>query len=292
MEQEILFKKIQHCNKTMDERMLGALDNSYEISQSMLYSLTAGGKRLRPFLFIETARLLGLREEEIVDVALAIEFVHTYSLIHDDLPAMDNASYRRGKPSCHKKFDEATAILAGDALLTEAFALITNNAILNSDIKCRLVSGLVASIGYQGMVTGQLLDLQAENKELSLTQIEELQYFKTGKLFTYCCYAAGIIAGLDESHLNLLENYARNLGLLYQITDDIIDYEGDEKIAGKDLRRDAIAGKATFVAKLGLEECKLRAASIANDAITSISKLKGDKTTLIMLIEYIKNRKS
>ncbi len=225
--------------------------------KSMRYSLNAGGKRIRPILLIATLEALGKERELGLEVAAAIEMIHTYSLIHDDLPAMDNDDFRRGVPTNHKVFGEGIAILAGDGLLTLAFQLVASIANtfpdINPNTALELVSKLSSAAGPVGMVGGQVLDLEGENRQLSLTDLEEIHRHKTGDLIHFSIYAGAILANANEEQLNALQLYARNLGLAFQIQDDILDITGVEANIGKPIGSDQKLGKSTYPALLGLE---------------------------------------
>lgn len=224
--------------------------------KAMQYSLNAGGKRIRPILLIATLEALGKTKELGLEVAAAIEMIHTYSLIHDDLPAMDNDDFRRGMPTNHKVFGEGIAILAGDALLTLAFQLVASIAYKNNKISpmtvLDLITNLSRSAGPIGMVGGQVLDLEGENRQLTLTDLEQIHRHKTGDLIHYSIYAGAVLAEANESERNALQIYARNLGLAFQIQDDILDITGTEANIGKPIGSDQKLGKSTYPALLGL----------------------------------------
>lgn len=232
------------------------------VVHAMRYALQ-GGKRLRAFLVIESARLHGVHEPEAMPAAAAVEALHAYSLIHDDLPSMDDDDLRRGQPTIHRRWDEATAILAGDALQAFAFELCCDPALGARRIE--LVAALARASGAEGMVLGQALDIAAESaaSPLTLEEITRLQAGKTGALIGFAATAGAILAGADTRPL---EDYARALGLAFQIADDILDVEGDPGKAGKKLGKDAAAGKATFVSLLGLRGAKMRARALVEDA--------------------------
>jgi farnesyl diphosphate synthase len=236
------------------------------VIQAMRYALQ-GGKRLRAFLVLESARLHGIHEGEAMAAAAAVEALHAYSLVHDDLPAMDDDDLRRGQPTVHVKWDEATAVLAGDALQTLAFELCCDPSLGARRID--LVTALAKASGAEGMVMGQALDIAAEtaSQPLTLDEITRLQAGKTGALFTFAATAGAILAGADTKPL---ETYARALGLAFQIADDILDVEGDPAKAGKKLGKDAAAGKATFVSLLGLKGAKSRARDLVAEAESAL----------------------
>ncbi|MDR3602892.1 MAG: polyprenyl synthetase family protein [Desulfosporosinus sp.] len=223
------------------------------LSQSMYYSLIGGGKRIRPVLALASAEAVGGNPEAILSAAVALEFIHTYSLIHDDLPAMDNDDYRRGRLSNHKVFGEAYAILAGDALLTYAFELLADPGLGQPERQLRLIREVAVAAGKVGMVGGQVADVAGEGKTLTLPDIEEIHKAKTGALLTISARLGGILAGGTAEQEQALTDYAQALGLAFQIKDDILDVVGDSetlgKLAGSDLRQ----GKSTYVSLLGLE---------------------------------------
>jgi farnesyl diphosphate synthase len=238
-----------------------------------------GGKRLRGFLVLEGARMLGVPEERAVSAAAAIEALHAYSLVHDDLPCMDDDDLRRGQPTVHRKWDEATAVLAGDALQTLAFELLCDPVLGSADVRLALVSGLARASGIDGMVLGQALDIAAETagRELTLDEITALQAGKTGALIGFAAEAGAVIAGADRAPLR---RYAAALGLAFQIADDILDVTGDEAKTGKRLHKDAEAGKATFVSLLGLEGAQARAAELVAEAEAALTPY-GERASLL-----------
>jgi farnesyl diphosphate synthase len=244
------------------------------VMQSMRYAALGQGKRLRPFLVVESAALFGVPRERALRVGAALECVHCYSLVHDDLPAMDDDDLRRGKPTTHKAFDEATAILAGDALLTFAFEILSDAATHpDADIRIRLVSGLSKAAGMAGMVGGQMLDIEAENSVTSnLSEIMLIQSLKTGALFRYACEAGAILGGADPAPLRI---YAEKIGLAFQIADDILDVESTPETLGKATQKDKVMGKATFVNLLGLDEAKARAAQLTDEAVAALDVFGG-----------------
>lgn len=228
-----------------------------ELRDAMAYA-TVGGKRIRAFLVLESARLHGVPDEAALPVATAVEALHAYSLIHDDLPAMDDDDLRRGMPTCHVQWSEATAILAGDALQTLAFRLLTDEAIGDAEARLRLIRAFSDAVGAKGMVWGQALDIAAESamEPLDLKAVKRLQGAKTGALIRFAATAGPLMTGDDPQPL---EDYARALGLAFQIADDILDVTGDEDVTGKRVGKDNAAGKATFLSLLGLEGAKAEA---------------------------------
>ena len=246
-----------------------------DIYPAMEYCLLAGGKRLRPVLTLECCRLCGGDVERALPLGCAVEMVHTYSLIHDDLPSMDNDDLRRGKPTNHKVFGEATAILAGDGLLTAAFGVIAAAQELTEQQRLEAVWALSQAAGPRGMVGGQILDMDGEDRALSRSEIEELQRLKTGALI--CCAArmGCIAAGADEQTAKAIEGYAQRLGLAFQVRDDILDVTGSQDDLGKPIGSDTEQGKTTFVTLLGLEECQRWVEQLSDEACRCLDGLKG-----------------
>ena len=240
------------------------------VFEAMAYSALDGGKRLRPFLTVQTARMFGVPDSRSLRAGAAIEFVHCYSLVHDDLPAMDDDDLRRGRPSNHIEFDEATAILAGDALQTLAFEVLADPATHpNGNVRAGLVAALAEAAGARGMVGGQMFDIAAESADagFALEQIVRLQRMKTGRLFDVSCQAGALLGGANEADRAALSAYTEALGLAFQIVDDILDETGDAAEVGKNVGKDASAGKATFISVLGLEAARERADVLALQAV-------------------------
>ena len=264
------------------ERLLPEGDGlEARIFEAMKYAIMAGGKRLRPFLVLTSANLFRVSRESALRAAAAVEMVHTYSLVHDDLPAMDDDDLRRGKPTCHIQFGEATAILTGDALLTLAFEVLSDPAThADPEVRCELVNALAAAAGSMGMVGGQMMDLEAESQKLDMGAITRLQRLKTGALIAYSCEAGAILGKAHEHARHALKAYAHDLGLAFQITDDLLDTTGDEKAMGKKVRKDAGAGKATFVSILGVERARAQAKMLAEQAAAHLDMFE-DKADLL-----------
>lgn len=260
------------------------------VVEAMRYAAT-GGKRLRGFLVLESAALHGLVPGQAVDAAAAVECLHAYSLVHDDLPSMDNDDLRRGLPTVHVRWDEATAILAGDALQTLAFQLLTAPALGPAERRLALVASLARASGAEGMVLGQALDIAAETaaQPLDLDQITRLQAGKTGALIGWSAQSGAILAGADPAPLG---RYAAALGLAFQIADDILDVEGDAGKAGKRLRKDAAAGKATFVSLLGLAGAKARAQALVTEAEAALEPYGAAAGPLIGAARFVIARDS
>jgi farnesyl diphosphate synthase len=241
------------------------------VYDAMRYSALAPGKRLRPFLVLASANLFGVAVRCALQVAAAVEMVHAYSLVHDDLPAMDNSDLRRGRPTCHKQFDEATAVLAGDGLLTAAFEVLAHpDTHGDPAVRCELVSELATAAGAAGMVGGQMIDLIAEHQNLDIGAITRLQRMKTGALIAFSCEAGAILAMAPSELRTALRGYAHDLGLAFQIADDLLDVEGSVAETGKPVGADAAAGKATFVSILGVERARAQAELLASQAVAHL----------------------
>ena len=260
------------------------------VIHAMRYAVQ-GGKRLRAFLVLESARMQGVDEARALPVAAAVEALHAYSLVHDDLPAMDDDDLRRGLPTCHVKWDEATAILAGDALQTLAFELLADPVIGSGDTRIALVAGLARASGAEGMVLGQALDIAAEtaDRPLTLDEITALQAGKTGALIRFSAEAGAVLAGVDPAPLRA---YATALGLAFQIADDILDVTGDAATTGKRVGKDADAGKATFVSLLGLQGARDRAAELVEQAEKALDPYGNSAQNLITAARFSISRDS
>ncbi len=264
-----------------------------QAARAMFYSLSNGGKRLRPFLLCRTAALFGVAPEISFPVAASLEMLHTYSLIHDDLPAMDNDDFRRGKPTCHKQFDEATAILAGDGLLTYAFEILAKAPGINDPLKARLCGLLAERAGaFTGMIAGQMLDLQTERSpELSSEEIiKHIEEMKTGCLIAYAVQAGAILGNASADQYAALTTYARKIGIAFQISDDILDVTGDSALMGKTLGKDARQDKLTFVSLYGLEKARHIANTLISEAKTSLGRFASAADDLKHLADFIISR--
>lgn len=263
------------------------------ILDAMRYSALGGGKRLRPFLTACSASLFGVSWEAAIETAAAIEFIHTYSLIHDDLPAMDNDDLRRGKPSNHKTFGEAAAILAGDGLLTYAFQILSDPRVhKDAAVRCELIHALATASGCWGMVGGQMMDLEAENTNLSVDEIIRLQRLKTGELFAVSCEAGAILGKAPGMKRNLLRAYAYDMGLAFQIIDDLLDVEGTRTETGKTVRKDKIKGKATLVSVMGVERAREHAQILIKQAVSHLDVFDKKADNLRNLAEFVVNRRT
>ena len=241
-----------------------------DVAEAMWYSLSAGGKRIRPVLVMEFCRVCGGDTKNAEAAACAIEMIHTFSLIHDDLPCMDNDDYRRGKPSCHKAYGEATALLAGDALENLAFGIIADAVILDS-VKVRLVQTLAKAVGVNGMIGGQVIDTEYEGKNIPEEMLLRMYSMKTSALLKAACLMGCICAEADEEKMTAAIKYAENLGLAFQIIDDILDITGNEQQLGKPIGSDAANGKITYASLNGLEKSNSYAAKLTENALDSLS---------------------
>ncbi len=262
---------------------------SKRLHSAMNYSLTVGGKRLRPVFLVEISKIFGVSIKRAFRSAAALEFIHCYSLVHDDLPAMDDDDLRRGHFTCHKKFDDATAILVGDAFQSLAFEILSDKKTHpNPEIRCRLINQLSKASGALGMVGGQMLDLEAEKKKLNIKEILLLQKLKTGELFRFSCIAGPILSG--EKDLKTFTKFADNLGMAFQIKDDLLDVEGDENMMGKKTKKDLSRGKETLISFFGKENAKRKSEELIKNS-TKLLKPFGKKARkLIELTNYVISR--
>lgn len=258
-------------------RCLDAVPTQPRLKEAMNYSLLAGGKRLRPVLCLSTASLFGLKAESVLPFAAALEMIHTYSLIHDDLPAMDDDDLRRGRPSCHKAFDEATAILAGDALLTDAFGFMAETGkSLPPDRVLRALAAVASAAGAAGMVGGQVLDMECTGRtDVPLPTLRTLHALKTGAMFRVACTSGGLLAGAPEEGIEALHAYGEALGVTFQIVDDILDETADTATLGKPAGSDAAMGKTTYPSLLGLEQSRELAREYAEKAAACLAACPG-----------------
>jgi farnesyl diphosphate synthase len=258
---------------------------------AMEYVIKVGGKRLRPILVLEFCKIFKVNYSYAIRVAASIELIHCYSLVHDDLPSMDNDALRRGNPTCHIKFDEATAILVGDALQCYAFEILSDKQThINAEVRCKLIYELSKSSGLNGMVGGQKMDLEAEKKKLNLDDVKLLQKLKTGELFRFSCISACVLARETEEKFIKLEKYAFNLGLAFQIQDDILDVTGDENKVGKKINKDSSMGKQTFITVLGMDEAKKKAKFLIDEAVDIVNSFGEDSEILTKLTRLVINR--
>ena len=268
---EALEKAAKLTDASLERLLLVPAELEARVYDAMRYAALAPGKRLRPFLVLASSRLFGVALRCALQVAAAVEMVHAYSLVHDDLPAMDNSDLRRGRPTCHKQFDEATAVLAGDGLLTAAFETLAHpDTHGDPAVRCELVAALAAAAGAAGMVGGQMIDLLAEHQNLDIGAITRLQRMKTGAMIAYSCEAGAILAKAPGEARVALRGYAHDLGLAFQIADDLLDVEGSADQTGKPVGADAAAGKATFVSILGVQRARAQAELLIRQAMAHL----------------------
>ena len=260
--------------------------------QAMHYSAVAGGKRIRPLFVYAAGRALGLTENELDSIAVAIELIHTYSLIHDDLPCMDDDDLRRGQPSCHRKFDEATAVLAGDALQALAFEILATDPVLGAKPQAQLaiILGLARACGANGMAGGQVLDLASLGKEITQAELEKIHAYKTGALIQICTVAPAILTTAPPSHHNALSRFGQLTGLAFQVFDDVLDVTGNSEVTGKPSQADAARSKPAFPAIIGVEKSIQRAHELRDQAQMELSHLPGETDTLEWLAAYAVDR--
>ncbi len=265
------------------------------LHKAMRYSVFAGGKRIRPVLMIAACEAVGGDADAVLPAACAMEMIHTYSLIHDDLPAMDDDDFRRGRPTSHRVFGEATAILAGDALLTEAFILLSDaqiNARVPADVRGRVTHIIARCAGSQGMVGGQVVDMESEGKTIDFPTLEYIHTRKTGALILAAIQSGALLGGADEEALAAMTRYGEAAGLAFQVADDILDVVGEQAVIGKDVGSDQARGKATYVALLGLEEARLRARELRDLAVNALAPLGERAEPLRRIAHYIVDRSS
>jgi len=261
--------------------------------EAMRYAVLGGGKRMRAFLVMQTAQLFSVNQTCAARVAAAVEMLHAYSLVHDDLPAMDDDDLRRGKPSCHKAFDEATAILAGDALQTRAFEVLAEeDTHAAPEARCELVTAFAAATGARGMVGGQMIDMLAEGKTLGAPEITRLQALKTGRLIQFSAEAGAILGRAPQAQRHFIAAYGRELGGAFQIYDDVLDEEGSAAELGKTAGKDVAQGKATMVSILGLERARAQATHLADQAAKHLESFGERAELLRALARFTVTRKS
>jgi geranylgeranyl diphosphate synthase type II len=280
---------MQDCSLKIDQAIENFLPLNFQSSrlvEAMRYSCFLPGKKMRPFLFKSILEIFDLDFEKFINIACSLEFIHVYSLIHDDLPAMDNDDFRRDKPSNHKKFDEATAILAGDALLTLAFETISSpNLFLNDSQKIKIINKVANYSGYNGMVGGQMIDIESINKKVSLDKIFEIHHLKTAKLFMASIETATIIAKANDFQTNLLLNFAKNLGLAFQIKDDLLDYNIDKNLNKKSINNEK--NTLSIVEIIGENKSQKMLLDLKSQAIEDIKKLEKNAKILLDLFNFI-----
>jgi len=265
--------------------------NQKSVMEASRYAALGGGKRLRPFLMIETARMLGSLNKGVYIAGAALECMHVYSLVHDDLPCMDNDDFRRGKPTVHKKYNEALAVLTGDNLLTISFEILADSKVHEDpNIRMTLISDLAKAGGAGGMIGGQIIDISKSSVIRDETFISQLQKLKTGALIEYAVTAGATLSNASESEKTALKNYARDIGLAFQIKDDILDVEGDAEIIGKSVGKDDALGKVTFVSILGLENARIKASQLGKSAVAHLAPFGKKAEILSKTVDFILNR--
>ena len=288
---------LKDAQKEVDKTIKSLLPSGKGIEKKLFkaisYSILSSGKRLRPFLVIQSSKLFDVDEKNALRVASSLEMIHAYSLIHDDLPSMDNDILRRGLPTTHKKYNEATAILAGDSLLTLSFEILSDSLTHdNPEIRCKLIYELAKAAGACGMVAGQMMDLEAKNKKLSIGIITRIQRLKTGALIAFSCNAGAILGRAEKKHKFALQGYAHDIGLAYQIRDDLLDVTSTTKKLGKKVDKDKKAGKKNFVSILGKDRAKKQLEFLSNQAIKHLVVFDHKADLLREVARFIVERKN
>jgi len=287
-----LGEKIRRINAAL-ESVLNTSEQPDRLLEAMAYSLMAGGKRFRSVLCVAAAEAVGGDLDDVLPAACALEMVHTYSLIHDDLPAMDDDDMRRGQLTCHKAFDEATAILAGDALLTLAFQTLSSNESANKQQAAKwlhVIQLISNAAGYCGMIQGQMLDIGAEGCQLTVNELKSIHRLKTGALIEVSIRCGAELAGANSKQIQTLGSYARKIGLAFQVTDDILNVEGDPAIMGKAVGTDKLHHKSTYPSLLGVEESKIFANKLIEDALRALVSFDRKAEPLRAIARYIVER--
>ncbi len=288
---DYLGKRTRLVDDALDRLLPGEQVFPRTLHRAMRYSVLSGGKRLRPVLVLASCEAVGGDIEKALNVACAFECIHAYSLIHDDLPAIDNEELRRGRPTCHRAFDEPTAILAGDALLTLAFEIIAGAPIEDGGVIVRVVEELARAAGSTGMIGGQMVDIESEGKEVDFPVLEYIHIHKTGVLILAAVRCGAIVARAGKRELDALTRYAESVGLAFQIADDILDVEGTSAETGKGVGRDEKMGKATYPALFGLGESKRRARELVDKAVEALSGFDERAEPLRQIARYIVERR-
>ena len=287
-------KKLIRNAKKVDKFIINFLkkQKTSSLVQAMKYGVISGGKKIRSTIILDTGKMFNIEEKKLINVCAAVECIHSYSLIHDDLPCMDNDSIRRGKPSTHIKYGEASAVLAGNSLLTLAFEIITDKKyLLNSKIKNELVRTLAICSGHTGIAEGQELDLKFEKKKKKANQIIDMQKKKTGKLFNFCLYAAASVAKKNYKEKKFLSSLGEDIGLLFQLSDDFLDKKGSRKLMGKPVKKDNKKGKSTLLNLMGEKKAYLYAQNLKKNILRKLEKHGKKAEELINSIKFIFDRK-
>ena len=285
-------KLITNANK-IDKYLLNYLNKQKKslLASPMKYGVISGGKKIRSTIILDTGKLLKVSQKKLLSICAAVECIHSYSLIHDDLPCMDNDTIRRGKPTTHKKYGEATAVLAGNSLLTLAFEIIASKKnSLNLKQKNEIIELLSNCAGHTGIAGGQELDLRFENKNKNLNQILDMQRKKTGKLFNFCIQSVAIIGNKNNKEKILLGKLGEDIGLLFQLTDDFLDIKGSKKVTGKQIKKDNKKGKATLIRLLGYENTLRYADKLEKKILLKLKKHGKNAKDLINTLKFIKER--
>ena len=287
-------KKLSKNAKKVDQFLINFIKNQKNslLVKPMKYGVISGGKKIRSTIIFDTGKIFNLKEKKLINICAAVECIHSYSLIHDDLHCMDNDLIRRGKPSTHVKFGEASAVLAGSSLLTLAFEIITDKKFLiNSKTKNEIIRSLASCSGHTGIAGGQELDLKFENKKKKLNQIIDMQKKKTGKLFNFCLYAVGAVANKSKKDKKFLSELGEEIGLLFQLADDFLDNKGSKKLVGKSVKKDKKKGKSTLLKLMGVNKAYLYANNLKKKILRKIEKHGKKAKDLTNTIEFILERK-
>ena len=290
----IIKKKLLKNAKKVDKFLINYLKKQKNslLIKPMKYGVISGGKKIRSTIIFDIGKMFNLREKKLINICAAVECIHSYSLIHDDLPCMDNDKIRRGKPSTHIKFGEASAVLAGSSLLTLAFEIIANKKyLLNSKMKNEIITSLANCSGHTGIAGGQELDLKFENKAKKINQIIDMQKKKTGKLFNFCLYAVGVVANKTKKEKKLLSNLGEEIGLLFQLADDFLDKKGSENLLGKPVKKDNKKGKTTLLNLMGEKKAYLYANNLKKKILRKLKKHGKKAKEITRTIDFILERK-
>ena len=286
-------KKLSKNSKKIDKFLIKYLGNQKKslLINPMKYGVIAGGKKIRSTIIFDTGKIFNINEKKLINICAAVECIHSYSLIHDDLPCMDNDAIRRGKPSTHIKYGEASAVLAGSSLLTLAFEIIADKKYsLNLKFKNEIIKSLANCSGHTGIAGGQELDLKFENKNKKINKIIDMQKKKTGKLFNFCLFAVGVIANKSDKEKKLLGNLGEEIGLLFQLADDFLDIKSSEKLAGKPVKKDKKKGKSTLLSFIGEKKAYLYAFNLKKKILLKLKKHGKKAIDLTNTIEFILGR--
>ena len=287
-------KKLLKNAKKVDQFLINFIKKQKNslLVKPMKYGVISGGKKIRSTIILDSGKIFNIREKSLINICAAVECIHSYSLIHDDLPCMDNDSLRRGKPSTHIKFGEASAVLAGSSLLTLAFEIIADKKYsLNPRIKNEIIKSLASCSGHTGIAGGQELDLKFENKKKNLKQIIDMQKKKTGKLFNFCLYSVAAVANKNNKEKNFLSNLGEEIGLLFQFADDFLDNKGSIKLVGKPVKKDKKKGKSTLLNLMGENKANLYANNLKKNILRKLKKHGKKAKDLTNTIEFILERK-